>query len=411
VTTHTRFVASLALAFACGIGCRSVEERLGSSGPLPSASAAPRPSSSIGPPESLPAPRQGMVWIPPGALVAGTPSAELPRKVDEEMRGEQVILHGYYVDVFPYPNEEGAIPLTNVTQSEASALCVERGKRLCSELEWERACKGPGNHLYEYGQRHRPDRCGTGVEPSLRPAGLRVGCRSDFGVRDMHGGAFEWTSSRWARGSTAEAFTVRGGNATAGEVAARCANGEARAKDTKSGVIGFRCCAGPENEAEVTLDVRSGKPLEEFLRIEKQRSTKILRALPEEARTALARGGAPRVERLWVWRPVRNEELEVVSVCSGLGIRPACGLLITRDQLGVSEYVGWAPSGLFIASLHQEPDPKDVWMLGGDEVGRFKRLIGYAWGRVTVHAEDRHVGKVDDAKKKKKKKSSRKSGE
>jgi hypothetical protein len=66
--------------------------------------------------------------------------------------------------------------------------------------------------------------------------------------------------------------------------------------------------------------------------------------------------------------------------------------------------VGWAPSGLFIASLHQERDPKDVWMLGGDEVGRFKRLIGYAWGRVTVHAEDRHVGKVDDKRKKKKKK-------
>ena len=54
-------------------------------------------------------------------------------------------------------------------------------------------------------------------------------------------------------------------------MAARCANGEARAKDSKSGVIGFRCCAGPENEAEVTLDVRWGKTLEEFLRIEKQR--------------------------------------------------------------------------------------------------------------------------------------------
>jgi sulfatase modifying factor 1 len=346
-----------------------------------------------------------MVWIPGGALVAGTPRAEQPRKVDEEMPGEQVILHGYYIDVFPYPDEEGAIPLTNVNQSQAEALCAERGKRLCGELEWERACKGPGNHSYEYGDRHRPDRCGTGVLPSLRPAGLRVGCRSDFGVRDLHGGAFEWTKSRWRRGSTGDAIAVRGGNGTAGEVVARCANGEARAPETKSGVLGFRCCAGPANEAEVTLDVRVGKSLEEILRIEKQRSIKLLRALPEEARTALARGGTPRIERLWFWRPVGNEELEAAAVCSGLGTRPVCGLLITRDELGTAQFVGWAPSGLFIASLHQERDPKDVWMLGGDEVGRFKRLIGYAWGRVTVHAEDRHVGKSDEKKKKKRKKS------
>jgi hypothetical protein len=345
-----------------------------------------------------------MVWIPGGALVAGTPRNELPRKSDEEMLGEQVILHGYYIDVFPYPNEEGAIPLTNVNQSDALALCAERGKRLCSELEWERACKGPQNHAYEYGERHRPDRCGTGVAPSLRPSGLRVGCRSDFGVRDLHGGAFEWTSSPWRRGTSGELGTVRGGNGTAGEVVARCANGEGRPASTKSGVIGFRCCAGPVNQAEVTLEVRLGKRLDELERIERQRSTKLLRALPDEARTALARGGNPRVERLWIWRPVGNEELEIAAVCSGLGTRPACGVLVCRDELGKAEAVAWAPSGLFIASVHQERDPKDLWMLGGDELGRFKRLIAYAWGRVTVHGEDRQVGKMDAASKKDKRK-------
>ena len=111
-----------------------------------------------------------MVWIPGGALVAGTPPDARPRKVDEEMPGEQVILHGYYVDVFPYPNEEGAIPLTNVSQSEAQALCSERSKRLCTELEWERACKGPQNHPYEYGDRHRPDH---GHRAGVPPLGVR----------------------------------------------------------------------------------------------------------------------------------------------------------------------------------------------------------------------------------------------
>ena len=101
------------------------------------------PASSIAPPTPPPPPRKGMVFIPGGALVAGTPPEKLPRIADEEMPGEQVILKGFYIDVFPYPNEEGAIPLTNLSEPEAEGLCAELGKRLCTELEWERACKGP----------------------------------------------------------------------------------------------------------------------------------------------------------------------------------------------------------------------------------------------------------------------------
>ncbi len=80
--------------------------------------------------------------MPNGALVAGTPPDAFPRLADEEIPGEQFILNGF-IDVFPYPNEEGAIPLTNVSQEEARGLCAEKSKRLCTELEWERACKGP----------------------------------------------------------------------------------------------------------------------------------------------------------------------------------------------------------------------------------------------------------------------------
>ena len=86
-----------------------------------------------------------MVWVPAGALVAGTPPEQLPRIADEEMPGEQVVLQGFYIDIFAYPNEEGAIPKTNVTHAAGGELCAEQGKRLCTELEWERACKGPQN--------------------------------------------------------------------------------------------------------------------------------------------------------------------------------------------------------------------------------------------------------------------------
>ncbi len=117
----------IAMLFA---GCTRRTE----SSPAPRASGSASAKSSILPPAAPPIPRQGMVFIPSGALVVGTPSDSYPRLADEEVPGEQVIVGGFYVDVFPYPNEEGAIPLTNVTRDAATQLCAERDKRLCSEL-------------------------------------------------------------------------------------------------------------------------------------------------------------------------------------------------------------------------------------------------------------------------------------
>jgi hypothetical protein len=113
-----------------------------------------------------------MVWIR-RARVAGTPKNLLPRIADEEMEGEQVVLDGFFISIFPYPNEEAAIPLASVTQEQAKGLCEKRGQRLCTELEWERACKGPDNHIYEYGYHYRADICGT--ESAHAPVGLRLG--------------------------------------------------------------------------------------------------------------------------------------------------------------------------------------------------------------------------------------------
>src|SRR5688572_10801253 len=120
-----------------GLGCRDAPAR-----PAPaaivSADAAPPPWQPV---SRAPTPRRGMVWVPEGALVAGTPEGRLPRLADQELAGEQLVLHGFFIDRFAYPNEEGAIPRTGVTQAQAEASCAEQNKRLCTELEWERACK------------------------------------------------------------------------------------------------------------------------------------------------------------------------------------------------------------------------------------------------------------------------------
>ena len=133
--------------------------------------------------------------------MAGSPEGSLPRIADEEMPGEQIILKGYYVDVFPYPNEEGAIPLSNVTQAGCTSAVHGARQTLVQRARMGTRLQGPRQSLprYEYGEAYHAERCGTGALPVMRPTGIRVACHSEFGVRDMHGGAWEWTSSPWGR--------------------------------------------------------------------------------------------------------------------------------------------------------------------------------------------------------------------
>jgi hypothetical protein len=339
-----------------------------------------------------------MVWVPPGALVAGTPAGLLPRIPDQEMPGEQVILKGFFISIYAYPNEEGAIPLANVTQAEAEKLCEERGQRLCTELEWERACKGPDNHVYEYGDRYRPDVCGTGTEPRMLPSGLRVACRSDFGVRDLHGSIAEWTANAWGRGSHENLVAVRGGNGANGELFGRCANALAKPPDTKSPQIGFRCCQGPANEAEVALHVERKKPLEEKLRLDETLRTKLREALPAEARAELRHPDTFKVARAWLWHPVGNEELLIAGGCTGELVKRGCGVMAVRLSLDEPVVLAWAGSGAFVPTLETDYDPRFVWVYGGDERSHYRRLLSYAWGRVALGEIQRNAKLVKQAR-------------
>jgi sulfatase modifying factor 1 len=382
-----RAARALLIAFAAGaFGCEQRAEPTSATD-----ASAPAPKSSIQPPSPLPPPRQGMVYIPGGALVAGTPPDGYPRLADEEIPGQQLILKGFYVDVYPYPNEEGAIPLTNVNREEAAKLCAEREKRLCSELEWERACKGPDNHVYEYGDRYRPEVCATGTMPLLRPSGLRVGCRSDYGVRDLHGGAWEWTRSSFGRGTRRELATVRGGNAKAGELVARCANAMGRSPEERSPHIGFRCCVGPEEVPEVELVPSHARKLEARDKLDKALLPRLVAALPEEARAELEKRGRITPYRMWSWWPVGNDELLLTSFCAGSGRRAACGVLVSRVTLGNPRTLTWAAGGTWEPVLHAEYDPRDLWLSTGDDPGAFRRLISYVWGNVSVGPRERRV--------------------
>jgi serine/threonine protein kinase len=53
----------------------------------------------------------------------------------------------FCIDVYEYPGGK-TIPRTGVAWKEAAQLCASRGQRLCTDAEWERACRGKSSASY-----------------------------------------------------------------------------------------------------------------------------------------------------------------------------------------------------------------------------------------------------------------------
>lgn len=338
-----------------------------------------------------PTPPSGMVWIPMGELVAGTPPGRVPRVADEEMPGTKLTLGGFFIDVFAYPNEEGAIPRTGTSHAESGQLCAEQGKRLCTELEWERACKGPQNFTYEYGDRYRPRLCSTGGASRMLPSGLRFGCRSEFGVRDLHGSIGEWTASRWGRGDGRELYALRGGNGADGELVGRCANATARHPTRRSADVGFRCCKGPQNEARVAFAIESGPALRARRRDMAETAQALLGVLPDDAKRALSEFGDLQIDRVWDWRPIGNVQLVVGGGCAGERPRRRCGVVIAEPPPGRGRTLAFAWSGKFAPVARIKGGARRLWIYGGDRQGSYRRPAVYEWGRVRLGEVERKL--------------------
>ena len=337
-------------------------------------------------------PRAGMAWIPAGTLRAGSPLDEVPRLADVELPGTEIPMDGFYVDLLPWPNEAQAIPSTNVSRDEAERLCETKGKRLCSELEWERACKGPGNTRYEYGLAYDARVCGAGkpADSSARhPSGDKPACHSAFGVRDMHGGVSEWTASKWGRSAPRDAGVLRGGNDPAGEIASRCAFARAMTAESRSASTGFRCCAGPRNDAEVQLDVKTGIPFQKAEHTSR-------RSPPLDALQGVACGPplAPApcsLSRAWTWRPSPNVELSLAGGCVGHDPDARCALAVSRtltstagehlDVLAEIDTGREIPEVVLVEGMDRR-----IRVRGADLKGQFFREIIYSYGRIEVRA-------------------------
>jgi len=188
----------------------------------------------------------GMIIIPGGTFIFGT-SKEDPYFEEGDVPARSIFLPTFYIDKYEFPNRKGVLPKVNVSWYEAKSLCEELGKRLCTEEEWEKACKGPDNFRFPYGNDEK-DRICHGNGPAYpkgerKPSGSMPECVSKYGVYDMSGNVNEWTSS-FQSSSFEKGFPIlKGGDYGNAFGNLRCSNRDHYHRpQERFHDDGFRCC-------------------------------------------------------------------------------------------------------------------------------------------------------------------------
>ncbi len=117
------------------------------------------------------------------------------------------------------PYAESLLPVEKVAFPEAVAYCRWRGGRLPSEAEWEKSARGPGDRMWPWGNdwldrranHGRAERLAPSAQPGndtvdsadgfagRAPVGSFASGASAFGVLDLGGNVWEWTSTWFSR--------------------------------------------------------------------------------------------------------------------------------------------------------------------------------------------------------------------
>ena len=191
-------------------------------------------------PEINPCPR-GMVFVPAGSATIGS-APDDPQRGFGEKDPHVVDIKEFCIDRYEHPNEAGKQPMVSVSWKQAASLCRTQKKRLCTEEEWEYACKGPANQKYAYGNELKPDVCNTkdaeGRERPIVPSGQNPRCKSPFGVFDLSGNVSEWTVSIYSPG--VDSRTIKGGSSMKPTLSTRCSS--RLPSGSRKADLGLRCC-------------------------------------------------------------------------------------------------------------------------------------------------------------------------
>ena len=179
-----------------------------------------------------------------------TPLARCAEYSPSRCVGERVPKR-FCIDRDEYVPPGQALPLGDVSWSQARAICQGIGKRLCRETEWEFACEGENMFAYPTGPARDASVCnfdrGDLVDAKTRklrdqrePPGALDRCLSPFGVRSMSGNVDEWVWRDRTPGPWRSA--LKGGWWMPGRDRCRPAT-TAHGENFRQLQTGLRCCA------------------------------------------------------------------------------------------------------------------------------------------------------------------------
>ena len=188
-----------------------------------------------------------MVLIPAGKFIYGKPGET-----------KEISLPAFSIDKYEVTNKQYArfnldhkygkggdnYPVTMVSINDAIAHCEAQDKRLPTEQEWEKAARGTDGRIYPWGNEFDKVLCITketappegGSSAIIAPVGSCEQGNSPYGVADMAGNVWEWTSSTDGRYNV-----LRGGSYFENRNFATVHTYLLTIPDDAKDYVGFRC--------------------------------------------------------------------------------------------------------------------------------------------------------------------------
>lgn len=331
------------VAALCGLSVAACSGPASSSGRAIDAGAATQPSLPVNPPapaatatarpESPRAPRieaqaGDHVHIEAGQSAIGSVPGTPHRRPSVEADMVPTAVPSFDIDRLPFPNDPSRPTQLAATRAEAAASCAADGRRLCHELEWERACRGDGVDSFPTGD--TIDLATCAADPAS--------CASPTGVMGLGISAPEWTATTAepALARLERTAVVRGARPDDGVHLHRCGSRQVKNPAGGGRALAFRCCGG-EAPTLAYPDIGERRLFRE-LEHDAQRWREIMSTIEPlaayaeafqpygetEALRALARGDAAEAQMQWelarapfAWSPSPGEEVWVVAGSSG----------------------------------------------------------------------------------------------
>jgi len=132
----------------------------------------------------------------------------------------------------------GSFPVTRLSWGQASQYCAWAGRRLLTDLEWQKTARGTDQRIYPWGDAFVDCQHAniSGCANSYNVVGSYPNGASPLGALDMIGNVYEWVDAACAQGQVAMGGSWYDSPEKAVVYEAAC-----RTADSQSSKLGFRC--------------------------------------------------------------------------------------------------------------------------------------------------------------------------